>query len=80
VSETGKKIDPEIWTMSLIGDVFGFIDHAFCDLDVEQRDALRTYLEASDIGEGLYKGVKDRLLECIWESKTSQYNPSSSTH
>ena len=80
VSDVKNKFDPEIWTLSLLGDVFGFIDEAFSDIDVKQRDALRLYLEKSNMELGLYEGVKERLLECIWQEKINRRNTSSLTH
>ena len=29
MSEKKETLDPEIWTLSVIGDVYGFIDEAF---------------------------------------------------
>ena len=80
VSDLKNKFDPEIWTLSLLGDVFGFIDEAFSDIDIKQRDALRLYLEKSTMELGLYEGVKERLLECIWQEKIDRRNTSSLTH
>ena len=78
MSDLKNKFDPEIWTLSLLGDVFGFIDEAFSDIDIKQRDALRLYLEKSTMELGLYEGVKERLLECIWQEKIDRRNTSSS--
>ena len=80
VSDLKNKFDPEIWTLSLLGDVFGFIDEAFSDIDIKQRDALRLYLEKTTMELGLYEGVKERLLECIWQEKIDRRNTSSLTH
>ena len=32
-----ETLDPEIWTLSVIGDVYGFIDEAFSDIPVKSK-------------------------------------------
>ena len=74
------NFDPEIWTFSLLGDVFGFIDEAFLNMDIKHRDALKLYLDNVDLEKGLYAGVRERLLECIWQAKMTQHEPSEKAH
>ena len=80
MSNSNDNFDPEIWTLSLVGDVLGFIDEAFLDIDIENRNALKLYLDDGDLEEGLYAGVRERLLECIWQAKMTQHEPSKKAH
>ena len=80
MSNSNHNFDPEIWTLSLVGDVFGFIDQAFLNMDIKHRDVLKQYLDDSDLNEGLYSCVKDRLLECIWQAKIAEYDQSEKAH
>ena len=58
-----KVKDPEIWTLSLVGDVFGMIDEAFSELSIRDQEALKVFLEDSEFVGQLYLGVKERLME-----------------
>ena len=80
MSNHNNKFDPEIWALSLLGDVLGFIDEVFLDLDAHNRDALKLYLDSGDLEDGLYLGVKERLLECIWQAKIVKHNLSEKAH
>ena len=80
MSNYNDNFDPEIWTLSLVGDVLGFIDEAFLDMDIEHRNALKLYLDDGKLEEGLYSGVRERLLECIWQAKIVQHNLSEKAH
>ena len=80
MSNSNDNFDPEIWTLSLVGDVFGFIDEAFLNMDIKHRDALKLYLDNSDLNEGLYSCVKDRLLESVWQTKIAEYDQSEKAH
>lgn len=80
MSSSNDNFDPEIWTLSLLGDVFGVIDEAFLNMDIKHRDALKLYLDNGDLEKGLYAGVKERLLECIWQAKMTQHEPSKKAH
>ena len=80
MSNSNDNFDPEIWTLSLVGDVFGFIDEAFLDMDIEHRNALKLYLDNGDLEKGLYAGVRERLLECIWQAKIAKHNLSKKAH
>ena len=80
MSNSNDNFDPEIWTLSLVGDVFGFIDEAFLNMDIKQRDVLKLYLDNSDLNEGLYSCVKDRLLESVWQTKIAEYDQSEKAH
>ena len=80
MANSNDIFDPEIWTLSLVGDVLGFIDEAFLDMDIEYRNALRSYLENGDLEEGLYAGVRERLLECIWQAKIAKHDLSEKVH
>ena len=72
MSSSNNQFDPEIWTLSLVGDVFGFVDEAFLDMDVKHRDALKLYLDNADLEGGLYAGVIERLLEYILQTKSTE--------
>ena len=80
MANSNDIFDPEIWTLSLVGDVLGFIDEAFLDMDIEYRNALRSYLENGDLKDGLYAGVRERLLECIWQAKIVKHDLSEKAH
>ena len=80
MSNSNDNFDPEIWTLSLVGDVLGFIDEAFLDIDIENRNALKLYLDDGDLEEGLYAGVRERLLECIWQAKIAKRDLSEKAH
>ena len=80
MSNSNDNFDPEIWTLSLVGDVFGFIDEAFLNMDIKHRDVLKLYLDNSDLNEGLYSCVKDRLLECVWQTKIAEHDQSEKAH
>ena len=80
MSNSNDNFDPEIWTLSLVGDVFGFVDEAFIDMDIEHRNALKLYLNNCDLEEGLYAGVRERLLECIWQAKIAKHDLSEKVH
>ena len=80
MSSSNDNFDPEIWTLSLLGDVFGFIDEAFLNMDIKHRDALKLYLDNGDLEEGLYAGVRERLLECIWQAKIAKHDVSEKAH
>ena len=47
MSEKKETLDPEIWTLSIIGDVYGFIDEAFSDIPVTEQDALKDFLDGA---------------------------------
>ncbi|OUT49122.1 MAG: hypothetical protein CBB68_12185 [Rhodospirillaceae bacterium TMED8] len=80
LSNSNDNFDPEIWTLSLVGDVFSFIDEAFLNMDIQHRNALRLYLDNGDLEEGLYSGVRERLLECIWQAKIAKHDVSEKAH
>ena len=80
MSNSNDNFDAEIWTLSLVGDVLGFIDEAFLDIDIEHRNALKLYLDDGDLEEGLYAGVRERLLECIWQAKIAKRDLSEKAH
>ena len=80
MSKSNDSFDPEIWTLTLVGDVLGFIDEAFLDMDIEHRNALKLYLNDGNLEEGLYSGVRERLLECIWQAKIVQHDLSEKAH
>ena len=80
MSNSNDNFDPEVWTLSLVGDVFGFIDEAFLNMDIKHRDVLKLYLDNSDLNEGLYSCVKDRLLESVWQTKIAEYDQSEKAH
>ena len=80
MANSNVNFDPEIWTLSLVGDVFGFIDEAFLDIDIKHRNALKEHLDSGQFGEGLYAGVKERLLECIWQAKIAEHSLSDKAH
>ena len=80
MSNCNDNFDPEIWTLSPVGDGLGFIDEAFLDMDVHNRDALKLYLESGDLEDGLYLGVKERLLECLWQAKIVKHDLSEKAH
>ena len=80
MANPNDNFDPEIWTLSLVGDVLGFIDEAFLDMDIEHRNALKLYLNDANLEEGLYSGVRERLLECIWQAEIVQHDLSEKAH
>ena len=69
MSEKKETLDPEIWTLSIIGDVYGVIDEAFSEVPVKEQDAF---------DNPLYSGVKERLLENLWDKKASYHKKSGS--
>ena len=73
MSEEKETLDPEIWTLSIIGDVYGFIDKAFSDIPVKEQDALKDFLDGATFDNPLYIGVKERLLENLWDKKVSYH-------
>ena len=68
-----KAKDPEIWTLSLVGDVFGMFDEAFSELSIRDQEALKVFLEDSEFVGQLYLGVKERLMEDLWERRACYY-------
>ena len=76
MSEEKETLDPEIWTLSIIGDVYGFIDEAFSDIPGKERDALKDFLDGATFDKPLYIGVKERLLENLWDEKVSYHTKS----
>ena len=80
MSNHNNKFDPEIWALSLLGDVLGFIDEVFLDLDAHNRDALKLYLDSGDLEDGLFLGVKERRLEGLWQAKIVQRGLSEEVH
>ena len=78
MSEKKETLDPEIWTLSVIGDVYGFIDEAFSDIPVTEQDVLKDFLDGATFDNPLYIGVKARLLENLWDKKASYYKKSRS--
>ena len=78
MSEKKEILDPEIWTLSIIGDVYGFIDEAFSDIPVTEQDALKDFLDGATFDNPLYIGVKERLLENLWDKKASYHKKSRS--
>ncbi|MAI12731.1 MAG: hypothetical protein CMM15_01835 [Rhodospirillaceae bacterium] len=73
MSEKKETLDPEIWTLSVIGDVYGFIDEAFSDIPVTEQDVLKDFLDGATFDNPLYIGVKERLLENLWDKKASYH-------
>ena len=78
MSEEKETLDPEIWTLSIIGDVYGFIDKAFSDISINERDALKDFLDGATFDNPLYIGVKERLLENLWYKKASYHKKTGS--
>ena len=78
MSEKKETLDPEIWTLSVIGDVYGFIDEAFSDIPVTEQDVLKDFLDGATFDNPLYIGVKERLLEKLWDKKASYHKKSRS--
>ena len=76
MSEERETLDPEIWTLSIIGDVYGFIDKAFSDIPIKEQDSLKVYLDGVTFDNPLYIGVKERLLENLWDKKASYHKKS----
>ena len=78
MSEEKETLDPEIWTLSIIGDVYGFIDKAFSDISINDQDALKDFLDGVTFDNPLYIGVKERLLENLWDKKASYHKKTGS--
>ena len=76
MSEEKKTLDPEILTLSIIGDVYGFIDKAFSDIPIKEQDLLKDFLDGANFDNPLYIGVKERLLENLWDKKASYHKKS----
>jgi len=76
MSEERETLDPEIWTLSIIGDVYGFIDKAFSDIPIKEQDSLKDYLDGATFDNPLFIGVKERLLENLWDKKASYHKKS----
>ena len=76
MSEEKETLDPEIWILSIIGDVYGFIDKAFSDIPIKEQDSLKVYLDGVTFDNPLYIGVKERLLENFWDKKASYHKKS----
>ena len=68
-----KVKDPEIWTLSLVGDVFGIIDEAFSELSIRDQEALKAFLDDGEFVGQLFLGVKERLMENFWERRASYH-------
>ncbi len=68
-----KSKDPEIWTLSLVGDVFGMIDEAFSELSIRDQEALNAFLDDGEFVGQLFLGVKERLMENFWERRASYH-------
>ena len=68
-----KVKDPEIWTLSLVGDVFGMIDEAFSELSIRDQEALKAFLDDGEFVGQLFLGVKERLMENFWERRASYH-------
>mgnify|MGYP003326372016 CR=1 FL=1 len=49
-------------------------------VDIEHRNALKLYLDNGDLENGLYAGVRERLLECIWQAKIAKHDLSEKAH
>ena len=78
MSEEKETLDPEIWTLSIICDVYGFIDKAFSDISINEQDALKDFLDGATFDNPLYIGVKERLLENLWDKKASYHKKTGS--
>ena len=78
MGEKKETLDPEIWTLSVIGDVYGFIDEVFSDIPIKEHDALKDFLDGATFDNPLYIGVQERLLENLWDKKASYYKKSGS--
>ena len=76
MSKEKETLDPEIWTLSIIGDVYGFIDKAFLDIAIKEQDLLKDFLDGANFDNPLYIGVKERLLENLWDKKASYHKKS----
>ena len=76
MSKEKETLDPEIWTLSIIGDVYGFIDKAFLDIAIKEHDSLKDFLDGATFDNPLYIGVKERLLENLWDKKASYHKKS----
>ena len=78
MSEEKETLDPEIWTLSIIGDVYGFIDKAFSDISINEQEVLKDFLDGATFDNPLYIGVKERLLENLWDKKASYHKKTGS--
>ena len=71
MSEEKRPLDLEIWMLNIIGDVYGFIDKAFSEISIKDQDTLKDFLDGAEFDNPLYMGVKERLLENLWNTKAS---------
>ena len=71
MSEEKRPLDLEIWMLNIIGDVYGFIDEAFSEISIKDQDTLKDFLDGAEFDNPLYMGVKERLLENLWNTKAS---------
>tara|TARA_B100000700_G_scaffold236153_1_gene261977 strand:- start:148 stop:390 length:243 start_codon:yes stop_codon:yes gene_type:complete len=76
MSEQKRPLDSEIWMLNIIGDVYGFIDEAFSEISIKDQDALKDFLDGTTFNNPLYLGVKERLLENLWDTKASYHKKS----
>ena len=76
MSEQERPLDSEIWMLNLIGDVYGFIDGAFSKISIKDQKALKDFLDDATFDNPLCMGVKERLLENLWDTKASYHKKS----
>tara|TARA_B100000941_G_C28195338_1_gene394077 strand:+ start:204 stop:446 length:243 start_codon:yes stop_codon:yes gene_type:complete len=76
MSAEKETSDSEIWTLSIVGDVYGLIDKAFSDISIKEQDSLKDFLDGATFDNPLYIGVKERLLENLWDTKASYHKKS----
>ena len=48
-----------------------FIDKAFSEISIKDQDTLKDFLNGAEFDNPLYMGVKERLLENLWNTKAS---------
>ena len=60
----------EIWILSLIGDVLGFIDEAYSELSEQEKLTLKRFLETGTLEGLVYNAAPKLLLENISHKKS----------
>ena len=70
----------EIWILSLIGDVLGFVDEAYSELSEQEKLTLKRFLQAKTQEGLIYSATCERLLENIWHEKSAPFQNPGSSH
>ena len=70
----------EIWILSLIGDVLGFVDEVYSELSEQEKLTLKRFLGTETLAGLIYNAARELLLENISHEKPAPFKNPKPSH